>query len=135
MLTLLFQVNHAVCPLRDKDGGHFAYSLGGYHADEDDRTVIQADTQGGPFFKSSPIDIHCLDYGWCTVFLVPCSIHSFPRFHSLTPMFPSIPLFPCCHSLILTFSFSHSHIFILSFPSLQRVKCGRSVKHILKRST
>jgi hypothetical protein len=56
------RVNHAVCTLRDKDGCYYAYSLGGYHADDDERTVIQADTLGGPFFKSSPIDVHCLDY-------------------------------------------------------------------------
>ena len=52
-----------MCTLRDKDNDYYAYSLGGYHADDDERTVMQADTLGGPFFASSPIDVHCLDYG------------------------------------------------------------------------
>ena len=39
------------------------YSLGGYHADDDKRTVMEADTRGGPVFRSSPIDVYCLDPG------------------------------------------------------------------------
>ena len=57
------QVNHAVCTLHDNDDSDYVYSLGGYHADDDERTVLQADTHGGPVFRSSPIDVHCLDYG------------------------------------------------------------------------
>ena len=57
------RVNHAVASHRDADGSYYLYSVGGYHADDDERTVVQADTAGGPFFRSSPIDIHCLDVG------------------------------------------------------------------------
>ena len=60
------RVNHAVAAHRDADGSYYLYSVGGYHADDDERTVVQADMAGGPFFKSSPIDIHCLDVGKCT---------------------------------------------------------------------
>lgn len=48
---------------RDSNGDWYTYSFGGYHADDDERTVLQADSQGGPFFKSNPIDIHCCDVG------------------------------------------------------------------------
>ena len=57
------RVNHAVAVCGDPSGDYSLYSLGGYHADDDERTVIQADTMGGPFFRSSPIDVHCLDVG------------------------------------------------------------------------
>jgi hypothetical protein len=57
------RVNHAVCTLRDKDWSYPTYALGGYHADEDKRTIVNADnTHSGQFFKSAPIDVHCLDY-------------------------------------------------------------------------
>ncbi len=38
-------------------------SPGGYHADDDERTVLQADTIGGPFFRRAPIDVHTMDVG------------------------------------------------------------------------
>ena len=48
---------------RDADGEWYAYSFGGYHADDDERTVLEADNSGGPFFKSTPIDVHRFDMG------------------------------------------------------------------------
>ena len=51
----------SVIVFRDANGEWYTYSFGGYHADDDERTVIQADAAGGPFFKSSPIDVHCCD--------------------------------------------------------------------------
>ena len=63
-----------MCAVNDRDGCHYAYSLGGYHADEDERTVIQADTHGGPFFRSTPIDIHCLDFGVCVCCPEVCGV-------------------------------------------------------------
>ena len=57
------RVNHAVSSCQDLNGDAYLHSLGGYHADDDERTVIQADTIGGPFFRRSPIDVHCLDVG------------------------------------------------------------------------
>ena len=48
---------------RDDNGDYYTYSFGGYHADDDERTVIQADSHGGPYFKSSPIDVHVCDVG------------------------------------------------------------------------
>ena len=67
------RVNHAVASHRDADGSYYLYSVGGYHADDDERTVVQADTAGGPFFRSSPIDIHCLDVGkHIPVFVLTC---------------------------------------------------------------
>jgi len=50
-------------PGRDEKGDWYAYSFGGYHADDDERTVLQADSQGGAYFKSSPIDVHICDVG------------------------------------------------------------------------
>ena len=49
--------------LRDADGDWYAYSFGGYHADDDERTVLEADNSGGPFFKSTPIDVHRFEMG------------------------------------------------------------------------
>ena len=66
------RVNHAVASHRDADGSYYLYSVGGYHADDDERTVVQADTAGGPFFRSSPIDIHCLDVGKHTRVVLTC---------------------------------------------------------------
>lgn len=48
---------------RGADGEWYAYSFGGYHADDDERTVLEADNSGGPFFKSTPIDVHRFDMG------------------------------------------------------------------------
>lgn len=61
------RVNHAVASHVDHGGGKYVFSVGGYHADDDERTVLQADTLGGPFFRSSPIDVHCMDVGACIV--------------------------------------------------------------------
>ena len=63
LMVLVPQVNHAVCSCTNARGENYAFSFGGYHADDDERTVNQADTLGGPFFKSTPIDVHCLHYG------------------------------------------------------------------------
>ena len=52
--------------LRDADGEWFTYSFGGYHADDDERTVLEADNSGGPFFKSTPIDVHRFEMGKAT---------------------------------------------------------------------
>lgn len=57
------RVNHAVASYTDACGNSCMYSVGGYHADDDQRTVLQADSIGGPFFKRSPIDVHCMDIG------------------------------------------------------------------------
>ncbi|KAL5474818.1 hypothetical protein EMCRGX_G026835 [Ephydatia muelleri] len=57
------RVNHAVAAYSDACGNSYMYSVGGYHADDDQRTVLQADSIGGPFFRRSPIDIHCMDIG------------------------------------------------------------------------
>ena len=57
------RVNHAVAAHQDEEGEWYSFALGGYHASDDQRTVIQADQQGGPFFKSTPIDVHCLEMG------------------------------------------------------------------------
>lgn len=48
---------------RAADGEWCAYSFGGYHADDDERTVLEADNSGGPFFKSTPIDVHRFEMG------------------------------------------------------------------------
>ena len=48
---------------RNERGEWYIYSFGGYHVDDDDRTVLQADSQGGPTFRSSPIDVHACDVG------------------------------------------------------------------------
>ena len=48
---------------RDADGEWYTYSFGGYHADDDERTVLEADNSGGPFFKSTPIDVHKFEMG------------------------------------------------------------------------
>ena len=48
---------------RGADGEWYAYSFGGYHADDDERTVLEADNSGGPFFKSTPLDVHRFDMG------------------------------------------------------------------------
>lgn len=48
---------------RNEEGEWYTYSFGGYHADDDERTVIQADSHGGPIFKSSPIDVYACDVG------------------------------------------------------------------------
>ena len=52
--------------LRDTDGEWYTYSFGGYHADDDERTVLEADNSGGPFFKSTPIDVHRFEMGKTT---------------------------------------------------------------------
>ena len=57
------RVNHAVASCTDACGNSYMYSVGGYHADDDQRTVLQADSIGGPFFKRSPIDVHSMDVG------------------------------------------------------------------------
>ena len=57
------RVNHAVASYSDTCGNSYMYSVGGYHADDDQRTVLQADSIGGPFFRRSPIDVHCMDIG------------------------------------------------------------------------
>ena len=49
---------------RDDDGDWYAYSFGGYHADDDERT----DTRGrkvddNPYLKRSPIDVDVCDVG------------------------------------------------------------------------
>ena len=49
------------------------YSFGGYHADDDQRTVRQADSQGGPLFTSQPIDVHCCDCGEERVKPITCT--------------------------------------------------------------
>ena len=49
--------------VRDADGEWNTYSFGGYHADDDERTVLEADNSGGPFFKSTPIDVHRFEMG------------------------------------------------------------------------
>ena len=71
------RVNHAVAAHTDENGDYYLYSIGGYHADDDERTVVQADMAGGPFFRSSPIDVHCLDVGTLT-FICDVSVTSFP---------------------------------------------------------
>ena len=48
---------------RDADDEWYTYSFGGYHADDDERTVLEADNSGGPFFKSTPIDVHRFEMG------------------------------------------------------------------------
>lgn len=55
------RVNHAVAAHQNSDGEWYVYSFGGYHADDDQRTVRQADSQGGPIFCSQPIDVHCCE--------------------------------------------------------------------------
>ena len=52
-----------LCYLRNGNGEWYTYMFGGYHVDDDDRTVLQADSQGGPTFKSAPIDVHACDVG------------------------------------------------------------------------
>ena len=48
---------------RNEKGEWLTLSFGGYHVDDDDRTVLQADSQGGPIFRSSPIDVYACDVG------------------------------------------------------------------------
>lgn len=57
MLSCDYHATHC----RDEKGDWYTYSFGGYHAEDDERSVIQADSHGGPLFKSSPIDVHCCD--------------------------------------------------------------------------
>ena len=64
------RVNHAVAAHTDDNGDYYLYSIGGYHADDDERTVVQADMAGGPFFRSSPIDVHCLDVGMLILYIM-----------------------------------------------------------------
>ena len=49
---------------RNKYGEWYVFSFGGYHADDDQRTVRQADSVGGPVFSSQPIDVQFCDCGW-----------------------------------------------------------------------
>ena len=62
-MLILMQFSRISLILRDADGEWFTYSFGGYHADDDERTVLEADNSGGPFFKSTPIDVHRFEMG------------------------------------------------------------------------
>ena len=63
------RVNHATVPYISPEGKRYMYSIGGYHATEDERTKHLLEGDPTPFFHTGPIDVNCLDLGMYKLYL------------------------------------------------------------------
>ena len=57
------RVNHACAAYTAKDGSRYMYSIGGYHASEEERAKSKAEDESSPHFNTGPIDVYRMDVG------------------------------------------------------------------------
>ena len=57
------RVNHSTASYTAMDGSRYMYSIGGYHASEEDRAKTKEEDDSSPHFSTGPIDVHRMDVG------------------------------------------------------------------------